>query len=166
MLFRSVVFRRFFAVASVLIMVVAAVVVTILDKTTRRPLETAVKHIADRVYRVRRSAEGEASLADIEREVRAMVDEATRLQSQVELSLPALRWQLLVERLMSPTGSRDTDLATTTGLRLPGPLFTVILFGAPRDSEDLTRAKAAVIEANAATALAAIGPVEAVRLLN
>lgn len=164
------VFRRLFTFVAVVLMLVAVVAITILERATRRPLESAIKHIADRVYRVRSDnpdGGGGPSLADVEREVRSIVDEAERLQSQVEVSLPALRWQLLLERLLSPSGSSADDLASAVGLDLPGPYFTVVLFArASDDPGDVNRVGSAVLERAVSTALRDTGPVEAVRLMD
>ncbi len=164
------VFRRLFSSVAIVLMIVAVVAITVLERATRRPLESAIKHIADRVHRVRRDTEaggGGPSLADVEREVRSIVDEAERLQSQVEVSLPALRWQLLLERLLSPSGSVDDDLASAVGLDLPGPYFTVVLFTpASDDREDISRVRSAVLERSASKALREVGSVETVRLMD
>ncbi|MFW5776830.1 MAG: helix-turn-helix domain-containing protein [Spirochaetota bacterium] len=164
------VFRRLFSSVAIGLMIVAVLAITVLERATRRPLESAIKHIAERVHRVRRDTEpdgGGPSLADVEREVRSIVDEAERLQSQVELSLPALRWQLLLERLLSPSGSLADDLAGPVGLDLPGPYFTVVLFARATDErEDVSRVRSAVLERSASKTLREIGAVETVRLMD
>lgn len=164
------VFRRVFIAMGVAFIAIAALVLTWLDRTTRKPFETVIKHIADRVYQVRQDSEGEdrrASLSDVEREVRSIVDQAEHLQSQVALSLPALRWQLVVERLLSPYGSGATELASATGLQLEGPRYTVVVASsADRRSDNMTAASRAVTERMVADALTAFGALETVRLMD
>ncbi|MFP4377443.1 MAG: helix-turn-helix domain-containing protein [Spirochaetales bacterium] len=167
---RAVIFRRVFFYVAIALMVLAATIVTYLDRATRRPFETVIRHIADRLYHVRRETEGggfNLSLAEIESHVRSVVDQAEQLQSQVALSLPALRWQLIVERLLSPHGGTGTELADATGLSLEGPVFTVLLVvpGHPRAS-DARETLGAVSEHLVAQSLAQVGPVESVRLMD